>query len=183
MINLDYSLDENDLLNLQLYHASYDEESKKQRRNEKFRILGLSVLCGIMLFFDEDYRMYSYFFLGSALLFLIVYPWWSAWFYKRIYKKQVDNHFRDKLPYRMKAVFSDEYIDIESPKGYSRINISDIQSITETGEYFFIITDRTTTITIPKKEPEKTDEIRQQLESYATTTDIYFTRNLDWKWK
>ena len=183
MINIDINLNENDLLNLQLYFASSDEEMKKQRKKEKFRILGLSVLCGIMLFFDEGYRTYSYFFLGSALLFLIVYPWWSAWFYKRMYKKQVASFFKDKLPYHIEVVLSDEYIDIESPKGNSRIDVSDIKSITETGEYFFITTDRTTSVTIPKDKTEETEKIREQLELYVTNSGVLFTQDLSWKWK
>lgn len=183
MINLDINLNENDLLNLQLYFASSDEEMKKQRKKEKFRILGLSALCGIMLFFDEGYRTYSYFFLGSALLFVIVYPWWSTWFYKRMYKKQVLSFFKDKLPYHIKVVLSDEHIDIDSPKGNSRIYMDNIKSITETREYFFITTDRTTSITIPKNEAEEAKRIREQLEYYAANSGVLFTQDLGWKWK
>ncbi|MFV0420450.1 MAG: YcxB family protein [Dysgonomonas sp.] len=183
MINIDIDLSENDLLNLQLFFASSDEEMKRQRKKEKYRILGLSALCSIMLFFEEGYRTYSYFFLGSTTLFLLVYPWWSAWFYKRMYKKQVSTFFKDKIPYRITLVLCNEYIDIESPKGNSRIYINNIKSITETGEYFFIVTDQKTSITIPRNKVVNAKGMQEQLEYYKSNYSVLFNQDLTWKWK
>lgn len=57
MLELNYELEEEDLLQLQLYFASKDEMQIKQRRKEKYRMIGLSLLCGLLLFFDEGYRL------------------------------------------------------------------------------------------------------------------------------
>lgn len=183
MINLDYSLNETDLLNLQLYFASTDEEIRKQRKREKYRMLGLSVLCGIMLLFDENYRIYSYYFLGTAILFYIVYPWWSAWFYKRLYKKQVSSSFKDKLPYNMRILLSNEYIEIENDKGHRQIQIKNIKSFIETKQYFFITTDQTINIPIPKNSIEEAVKIREQIAYYTVNSGVPFTKDLNWKWK
>lgn len=183
MINLNYSLNETDLLNLQLYFASTDKETKRLRRREKYRMLGLSVLCGIILLFDEDYRIYSYYFLGTAILFYIVYPWWSPWFYKRLYKKQVSSVFKDKLTYNMNVILSDEYIEIENHKGHKQIQTSDIKSIIETREYFFITTDQTINIPIPKSNIEDIEKIREQIAHYSTNSGVSFSQDLNWKWK
>lgn len=183
MINLTYSLSETDLLNLQLYFASVDEEAKKQRKKEKFRTLGLSALCGIMLLFDGHYRIYSYFFFGATLLFFIVYPWWSAWFYKRMYKKQISSFFKGKLPYHMTITLGNEHIEIESQKGHSSTNINDLKSIIETEGYFFIMSGQTSSVIIPKSTDEETERIREQLENYAVNSAIPFIRDLNWKWK
>jgi len=175
-----FNLTENDFLNFQLYYASTDEGTKKLRMKEKYRIIGLSVLCGIILFFDEDYRTFSYFFLGSSVLFLFVYPWWSAWFYKRIYRKQIAETFKGKFPYPMEVSMENDTIGIDSPKGNTSFKTSDIKTIIETKGYFFVMMNQLIYIIIPKIEKSDTENIRKQLGTYEINDQVPFIRNLEW---
>lgn len=184
-ITLDYELTEDDFLNLQLYYISTDEAARKQRKKEKYRILGLSVLCGLILLFDGDYQLYSYFFLGSALLFFLIYPWWSAWFYKRMYKRQISETLKGSFPHATKLLLDTDVIDVDTKNGYSRFTIHDVKSITETGTYFFITMSQFITVIIPKNREDntKTEEIENLLRSYEADYKVPYDKNIDWKWK
>jgi hypothetical protein len=182
---LEYKLTADDFLNLQLYHVSTDEAARKQRKKEKYRILGLSVLCGLILLFEGDYQLYSYFFLGSALLFFLIYPWWSAWFYKRMYKRQIAETLKGSFPHTTKLLLDTDVIDVDTKNGYSRFTIHDVKSITETGTYFFITMSQFITVIIPKnrKDNTKTEEIENLLRSYEADYKVPYDKNKDWKWK
>lgn len=184
-VTLEYELTADDFLNLQLYYASTDEAARKQRKKEKYRMLGLSVLCGLILLFEGDYRIYSYLFLGSALLFFLVYPWWSAWFYKRMYKRQIAETMKESFPHATKLLLDAGVIDVDTKNGYSRFTAYDVKSITETGAYFFITMSQFITVIIPKsrKDNTTTEEVESLLKLYEADYKVPYNKNIDWKWK
>lgn len=183
MLELNYELGEEDLLQLQLYFASKDEMQIKQRRKEKYRMIGLSLLCGLLLFFDEGHRLLSYFFLGSSVLFFIIYPWWSVWFYKRMYRKHIPESMRVEFPYNTKLLLGNDIIEIETKKGHRHFSVNEMDVITETEYYFFIVTSRQVSIIIPKHRINNTEEVRMQLLRYKENNPVSFVEDLNWKWK
>lgn len=183
MLELNYELEEEDLLQLQLYFASKDEMQIKQRRKEKYRMIGLSLLCGLLLFFDEGYRLLSYFFLGSSVLFFIIYPWWSVWFYKRMYRKHISGSMRAEFPYNTKLLLGSEFIEIETKKGYRHYDVKEMDTIIETEHHFFIVTSRQVSIIVPKHRMNNTEEVKMRLLRYKENNPISFVEDMDWKWK
>lgn len=183
MLELDYNFDEEDFLQLQLYFASKDEAQIKQRKKEKYRIIGLSILCGLLLFFDEGYRLLSYFFLGSAVFFFAIYPWWSVWFYKRMYKKHISEKLREDFPYNTKLLLGSDVIEIETKKGRSYYGLDDLNTMIETERYFFVIMSRQVSVIIPKHRMNNVEEIRMQLLHYKENNSVSFVEDLDWRWR
>lgn len=183
MLELNYELEEEDLLQLQLYFASKDEMQIKQRRKEKYRMIGLSLLCGLLLFFDEGYRLLSYFFLGSSVLFFIIYPWWSVWFYKRMYRKQISESMRAEFPYNTKLLLGSEFIEIETKKGYRHYDVKEMDTIIETEHHFFIVRSRQVSIIVPKHRMNNTEEVKMRLLRYKENNQVSFVEDMDWKWK
>lgn len=183
MLELDYELTESDVLNMQLYQISQNQEFNKQRKREKIRLIGLSFLFGIILFFDEGFRFFSYFFLGSAVLFFLIYPWWSEWFYKRTLRKEVISKYKDTFPYRLNLVLNDDTLETKTIKGHRAFNISDIKSIAENKNYFFIGTVDQLSIIIPKAQINDLSNIYKQIEYYTSHHNIQFISDLNWRWE
>jgi hypothetical protein len=183
MLELDYGFGEEDFLQLQMYFASKDEEQIKQRKKEKYRIIGLSLLCGLLLFFDEGYRLLSYFFLSSSVFFFAIYPWWSVWFYKRMYRKYISESMRADFPYNTKLLLGNDVIELNTKKGHCHFSVNDMDAIIETGYYFFIMTSRQVTVIIPKHQLNNTEEVRMWLLRYKEYSPVSFVEDLNWKWR
>jgi len=183
MIELNYNLSEEDFLNLQLFQASTNEHLKKQRVKEKYRMLGIFALFTIVLFIDDSFSFYAYFFLASFVLFFVIYPWWAPWFYKRMYKRQIAQQFKEIFPYFTRVTLDEKTIDIVSPKGNSHFPITDIKSIAETGDYFYLSIGNFIVLIIPKKQLNDLNTVKDKLLRYNTTAGIPYSSQLNWKWK
>jgi len=184
MIELNYQLSEEDFLDLQLFYVSTDEEQIRKRKKDKYRLLGLFALCAAVMLLDGDFSLYTYFFLAGFGIFLIIYPWWSTWFYKRMYKRQISQQTEDTFPYPLHLQLEEDYFDITSPKGDTHIKALEITCIVETGNYFFIVTGKFASITsIPKNQLQNEDVIRERLSHYARIAGIEYSSQPDWKWK
>lgn len=184
MIAFAYDLDKKDFLNFQLYTSSVDEEFNKQRKKERYRISLLTLIFGCVLFFEEGYRIYSFCFLGTSVLYFIFYSWWAAWYYKRAYRQQIEQHFKDSFPYHMEVEFTENSINIRTLKGSRHIGVSQLLSIIETKEYFFVEESvYSTAIIIPKEPLQNEVVVRDALMSYAESFNIGYSTDLDWVWK
>lgn len=181
MPEIKYILDESDFLLLQLYSASKDEAIKKQRRKEGYRLAGLSVICGLVLLFDDFYTTYAYYMLGAGVLLFFVYPMWSAWYYKRMFKKQVSTHYKDRFPAESIINVDDEKLEIINQNGAYNFHPSEIRSITETKDYFYIRINEFI-CPIPKSKVDK-DIVYHQLMYYHKTFDVSYIEDINWRWK
>ncbi|MBK5721355.1 hypothetical protein JGH11_10770 [Dysgonomonas sp. Marseille-P4677] len=182
-LQIHYTLNEEDFLNLQLYHAFKNEDFKKQRIKDKYRIIGLSLLCGLILFFDGYFSIYSYYFLGSAVLFFIVHPWWSKWFYKRLLKSKVINANKDCFPQTTTLILQDKQIDLINNKNSHTFDIHNLLNIEEIQEYFFLQISNFPPIIIPKRQIPNINLIQKQLKQYNKNFDISFITDLEYRWK
>ncbi|MDR2949333.1 MAG: YcxB family protein [Prevotella sp.] len=181
-MELNYSLSEKDFLNFQLYYASQSDKFLSQRNRDRIRLPGLSLLFGVVLLFDDRSSVWAYILIISSFLFFILYKWWSAWFYKRFYKRQVKENMKDDLPYLIKLFLDNDVIEIDSKKGHRRLNVRDIEYISETAEYFYIIINQIYII-IPRSQISQIKIFRDQLEKYKEDSRIPYLKKLDWKWK
>lgn len=83
----------------------------------------------------------------------------------------------------MKIILDEARIEIDSNKGHSSFDINNIQTITETGKYFFIATNQDKTIIIPKNQLNNPEEVAKQLKDYESSQQFPFIQELNWKWK
>lgn len=184
MIAFAYDLGKKDFLNFQLYTSSTDEAFNKQRKKERYRIAGLTLLFGCILFFEEGYQIYSFCFLGTSVLYFIFYSWWAAWYYKRTYRQQIEQQFKDTLPYHMEITLTEDSVNVHTIKGSRRIGTSQLSSITEIKDYFFVEEGvYSTAIIIPKEPLQDVGAVRDMLMFYAESFNIKYSTDLDWKWK
>jgi hypothetical protein len=182
-MELNYILTTEDYLEMQLYNMSQDEKYKKRRSLDRFRLPGLSLLFGLILLFDDLNSILAYVFIASAVLFFIFYSQWSAWFYKRMCRRQVSENTKDYSPYDVKLLLGSDVIEVVTPRGHSYFNIHDIKDVTETGKYFFIMMNQFICIVIPKEKIQEVEELEKLLMVYEENIKFPFIRNLSWQWK
>jgi len=183
ILHLQYSTIENDLINQQLYFLSQDENFTKQRKKEKYRIIALSIVCGGVLLIDQTFSFLPFYFFGSAILFFIIYPWWSKWFYKRIIKTRVINKQKDIFPQDTIITFGEDFINVTFNQIETSIPFSHFFRIIEIPDYFFILTSNYPIINIPKNQITDSKYASTYLKDYCESHGISFVADNNYKWK
>ncbi len=182
MIELEFNLDEDDYLNLQLYAASQNPLIKKQRKRRTFIIPGFFVLLGIVSFYSlPPYAGCIYIILG--IIFFILYPFYSAWLYKRHYKRHVKQYYDQAASNHISMKIDDESIMTFDAKGESTIKINTLEEIIEIGDYFYLQLSKAAYLIIPKKKIDSEKLLRQHLIECRNAYNIPITIDPNWKWK
>ncbi|MDD5150374.1 MAG: YcxB family protein [Flavobacterium sp.] len=179
MTDIKYKLTEDDFLQLNLYH--FDVEGSLRKNSQKIIFIFLSIiaiLIAISIYKNENLYAIT---LVSVAFFLVI-------FHKRETKKKFEKIFKKNIqPYKnrfdklMELKFTETEIEVKSVAGNAQFYNSQIKSIIETKEYFFIRL-QPEAIIIPKREFENTENICEYLKSFAKKLNVEYKENFEWKW-
>jgi len=144
-MEIEYTLDKNDMLQAKLYWASKNKKLKKTRI--KIWLLNtFSMFCLAFVFYVSYKQLHSDYFLSAKYFCLIAgcvslffYPLYQRYFYKKFYIKQTlgkDKNYGNPVPASLS--FTNETFIIKSKTEEIKTPYSSIKSITETKDYFFI---------------------------------------------
>ena len=79
--------------------------------------------------------------------------------------------------------FGDNQIELSDRSGESKVNLSEISGINETGEYFYLRMRTGESLIVPKHKIDSIDVVRKKLVLLAEKLGVKFTSELDWRWK
>ena len=148
-MELNYTLNENDYLQHQLYIASKSERINKERKKSlttvTFTFLALSF---IFYTTDNQFLMYSFILLG--ILCLLFYPFYLRKHYFEHYQIYISDIYKNRFNEPCKLVFTENSIESIDITGETKINIFILEEINETGKYFYLKTKTGGDIIIPK---------------------------------
>lgn len=136
-------------------------------------------LIGLILFEKNISVAYDFFIVGT--IWLLLYPFYSRWFYKRHYKKYVNQYF-DPTDADVTLQFDDEILNTSSKKGNSSIKIRELLSFVEIKDYFLLQLNKQAYFIVPKDRVEA-DMIREHLLKCSESLGVPYLEELDWKWK
>jgi hypothetical protein len=182
-MELSYTLSAEDYLELQLYNLSRDGNYRKQRNRDRFRLPGLSLLFGAILLFDGMNNILACIFMASSVLFFIFYPQWSAWFYRRMCKRKINENMKDDSLYHVKLLLGNDIVEIDSMRGHNYFNVHDISCVVEVGKYFFMMMNQYVCVIVPKKQIVEEEQLSAQFENYKENKGVRFVQEPDWKWQ
>lgn len=180
-MRLEYALSEDDFLTFQLYNISMSDRFAAHRSKDRLRLPGLSLLFGVILLFDDRESIWAYILIVSSFLFFVFYKWWSAWFYKRMYRRQIRESMKGDSPCVIELLFTLDVIELKNKNGQSSFSVQNVKCITEIGEYFYIAVDQIYII-IPKSQIADLDVFQSYLEAYKEDLKIPYMQKIDWKW-
>lgn len=181
-MTLTYSLDQEDFLTLQLFTASLSDRVKRQR-NKSLVFWSIAFLCLAWLCYQNEDRFLTYYFLGFAILFVFFYPIYSKWFYKRHYRRYVNEPYRNRFGKVASVTIDNEQIHAIDETEESKILISELEKIYEIAEYFFLKLKSGMTLIIPKLKIDNLDLLTEELKTIADKQHIGFVAVNNWKWK
>ena len=181
-MTLNYSLTENDFLQHQLFIASKKASIKKQRI-KTWLIYSGSMLLLSFLFYQSGDKVMTYYFLIFGIVCLCFFQLYQKWYYKRYYRKFIAENYKNRFGILANINFTGEYIEMSDITGESKINLTEIENTTETGDYFYLKMRTGGHLIIPKQKLEHVDQVRQELKILCEKLSIDFLDDSKWRWK
>ncbi|MBS7566285.1 YcxB family protein [Mucilaginibacter sp. Bleaf8] len=170
-----------DLLNNYLFVASKSDRMKRNRRKSWLLLVLFFVVAAITSYVGEDmYMMWGSIIAGLVLL--LLYPSFQKLTYRRHYNKFANDRYNSLKDILYDFTITDDQIISESKIGNVIINTSQVESITETGNYFFIALSSKDVITLPKHSVD-VHALSAQLTEMAQKHGLAICQELNWRWK
>ena len=181
-MTLTYSLTEDDYLQLQLFIASKSERVKKLRKRRRIWVTAIFFIAAIAFCNSFD-RIFFYYFLVLAIVSAFFHRNYTAYLYKKHYKKYVADVHKNSFNETINVMFTDEILETADRSGTSKINLPEMEVFSETGSYFYLKLKTGSHLIIPKAQLHNNDEIRTLLINLSKKLNINFLSDLNWKWK
>jgi hypothetical protein len=178
-MTLHYTLKENDFLQHQLFAASKSKRIKRQRLRNWF-ISSAALLCMSWIFYQEGNGRMTEYFLITGILCFGFYPLYQKWYYKRHYRKFIAETYKNRFGQPEEMKFTKEWVEVKDVSGESKIKLAEVESISETGNYFYLQIKTGGHLVIPKTISE-VDFVRQQLKEICYEFNIAYCADLKWK--
>ncbi|WP_231426251.1 hypothetical protein [Pedobacter sp. Leaf250] len=179
MIDIKYILKEKDFLQANLYHFKNDGKLKQIILKTWFAYLFIiSMLIAFLLWKDEM--------LMALILFciLLIISFFHSGRMKRHYihhYKKLLKAYESRFDKEVRLKINDSHLHYESVAGQSDVFLSQISSMSETENHFFIKL-KIETVIIPKAGIENVNRLRDDLISLARNLNLNYHEDLSWKW-
>lgn len=181
-MTLTYSLTENDFLQSQLFTASKTKHIKNQR-TQSWIAFSLSFFVIGYFFFNTEKDFLFYYFIGVGILSAFLFPLYQKSYYRRHYQKHIAEIFKNRIGQTATITFTSSSIECFDKTGETKMNLTEIEEIFETGEYFFLKMKSGASLIIPKSKVENTDDLKTELRTLSDNLKVNYTTELNWKWK
>lgn len=176
-MKLNYGLDKNDFLAFQLYTASKSEGIAKKKRNGRLFLMVLFLLIAIYAYWQNHVGLAIYFGVFTLITYLF-YGRYFKWRYKKHYQSYIKEHYQQRIGEVVETIFEDAFIVLKDKTGESKINVSELDTVYEIADYFFVKISSGISLIIPKKKVGDANAVRKKL----TTLNIPIVQELDWEW-
>jgi hypothetical protein len=123
----------------------------------------------------------SAYFLTTGILSIFFYPIYQKWYYKKHYRKFIAETYKNRFGQPEEMKFTEEWVEVKDVSGESKIKLAEVESITETGSYFYLKLRTGGDLVIPKKIPE-IDLVRLRLKELCNKFNIAYHSDRKWKW-
>ncbi len=180
-MELNYSLDENDFLEYQLYTASTSKNIRNQRRKNL-----LLMIVIFLAFFISIYNSTTSFPIIPLLIYIaliIAYKFYETYRYKNHYIKFINENYKERFGLISNLNFAENQIIEQSKLGESKINYESLTEINETKNYYFLKLLNSQSLIIPKKEIQNIQQFNSILNEIKSKYNLKKNIDLDWKWK
>jgi hypothetical protein len=181
-MTLTYKLEQNDYLQLHLFVASKSARVNQNRKNTWliFSVI-MFFLCGI--FYENNNRVMFYYFLIGGVGVFISFPRYQRYYYRTYYNDVVSDIYKNRFGQIVNMKFMDNTIETSDVTGESKINLTNLENVTEAGDYFFPKLKSGGHLIIPKAQDGNTNELRNVLKEICHRFNIEFIEDLNWKWQ
>lgn len=181
-MTLTYQLNQNDFLQYHLFVASQTPRIKKKRTRSWLTVTASMALLGLLFHRSSDTFLAYYFFIFSIVSF-VFFPLYQRMQYKKHYKKFIEDSYKDRTGKPVTIKLTDTTIETSDPGSTSTIKLSEMDHITETGDYFYLKLKTGGHLILPKTGINDQRALKHELKQLSNRLQIEFIEVLNWRWK
>jgi hypothetical protein len=178
-MKIEYTLTEEDFLEYQLYTTSMSKSITKKRLIAHFAVPMMYILIGVSVYFYNNNSDVILICIFLAALWLLIYPFYSKWKYKKSYLKHIKKNYTDRLDHvDALKLGNNAYFYVKEQGKEGKIKTSDVEKLIELKNHFFLQVKKGGAIIIPKNYVLNTESFKKII----TDLNIDYLNDTDWKW-
>ena len=179
-MKIEYTLQEEDFLEYQLYTTSKSESIAKKRLLSKFAVPVLYLLVGVFFYFYDNNQNAILICICLAALWILIYPFYSKYRYRHSYLNHIKKRYTDRLNHVDSLKLGDHnYFYIEEQGKEGKIKTSDVDKLIELNNHFFLQMKKGGAIIIPKNYVLNVEAFKQEI----IDLNINYVNDTEWRWK
>ncbi|MCB9195098.1 MAG: YcxB family protein [Flavobacteriales bacterium] len=183
-MEINYHIKEIDYLTHQLYNASRNKRLKKKRNFIWLVIPFIYGGFGYMAYFHLKQPNLGKGFMILGSFWLVTYPFYSRWNYKRQYRNHIKDNLKAKIDQKVTLIESPSHIIIKDQQdNQSKIAYESLKEIVELPQHFLILLNTNSAIILPKDEFKDIKELQLFLGRMVKNHKVKFSKELNWKWR
>lgn len=173
---------EQSLLTALLFQAQNNEDIKKARKRRHV-LMAIAFACFVFYTYSNDSYIIAGVYGVVLLLIIFLYPRYSAWLYKRHYKKHIAKNHQQNIGNDYEITFYKDHITITEQSAQSKIGHSRIASFNFVPGYLLIRMNDSSVMAIAEAEGEEWALVREHVQAIGTKTGIPVVELPGWRWK
>jgi hypothetical protein len=181
-MTIEYTLNENDLLTLQLFNASKSETIRKKRQRSRLRVPVAYAAMGLVFLFRDNLTM-AIVFISIAPLWYFLYPLWERQQYIKNYKGFITDNQKDKIGKLVTLEISNDFIVGKDSGSESTVATTEVEAINEIPTAVLIRIKGGSTFIIPKDKISAFNALTNQLKELAVYRKLDYNIDNNWAWK
>jgi hypothetical protein len=175
-MKLEFELREDDFLIFQLFTSSTSPRIIRKKKNG-WTFLTLGTILFAFLFYSFGNAFLAIYMATFAVITALFYPKYFKWRYKRHYENFIKDNYANRLGLMQTLEFHPDHIFLKDKTGESKINLKEIEEMTEISSHFFIKLSSGVSLIVPK-DRVNSDEVRAKIKSL----DLKINDLSHWKW-
>lgn len=176
-MKIEYTIEEQDFIDFQLFTSSKSESVKRSRKRSWIILLVLFIFLSANTYYKGDTNSAIYFAMFGTLI-LAFYPKFLNWKYKRYYQKFVRTNYANRFGQLETLEITPEFILSKDKVSEGKVNISEIDNISETQNHFFLKVSTGVSLIIPKHRIDNSEHLKKEFESL----NVSIIDETDWSW-
>lgn len=181
-MKIEFSLSEEDFLTHQLYAATKTPRVIRQRRRAWLLVPALYTFIALV-FYSMNEKIMAMGFMVVAVVWLPFYPAFQRARYRKHYLNAVRDSCKNRINKLVTLEFTNGLILMKDDTGESKINIDQLEKITELPHHIFIKLKAGLTIVLPKEKLRNYEGVVTYFKALASQLGIPYNPELDWQWK
>jgi len=177
-MKIDFKLTSEDFLEHQLFSSSQSKLHQKDRAKKRMILPIVYIILGVISFAIDIIEL-SIFLLVFAIIWIVFYPAFSKYRYKKHFQKYIAETFKHLIDQPVEIKIGESTLNVKDVTFETTLNTTKLKELIETKNHFFIKLVTDLSFIVPKHAIDNKEAFKNRM----TALGVTYVDALNWKWK